>query len=81
VYVHVYNVVLPEIDLLPEVCKHFKVCLRGASLSNPRFIGVRSQFLFQIALWLTHKSKDRPADEVFINLKTSADEIVCLKEI
>ncbi len=37
--------------------------------------------MFQIALWLTHKSKDRPADEVFMNVKTSADEIVSLKEI
>ena len=46
-----------------------------------RFIGVRSQFMFQIALWLTHKSKDRPADEVFMNVKTGADEIVSLKEI
>ena len=62
-------------------CKHFKVCFRDAPLSNLRFIGVRSQFMFQIALWLTHKSKDRPADEVFMNVKTSADEIVCLKEI
>ena len=32
-----------------RVCKHFKVCFRDAPLSNLRFIGDRSQFLFQIA--------------------------------